>query len=51
MKENTKLKKEIEILKSIVENFIFSFEKLQLMLNNQKVVFNKVEIDFNSSKK
>ena len=51
MQHNTKLRKVIEILKPIVQKFTFSSEKLQLMLKNQKSIFNNAEIGFNSLRK
>ena len=51
MGENEKLRKEIEILKLVAKKFNFSFQKLQLMGNSKKAVFNKAKTDFNSSRK
>ena len=50
LQENQILKKELEKLKPIIENFIFSFEKLQIILSNQKVIFKKTRLGFNPHK-
>ena len=44
--EKDTLQKEISKLKPIVDKFILSSEKLQLMLNNQKGVFDKAGLGF-----
>ena len=51
LKENTNLRKKIENLKSTLKKFIIGSQKLQAILNNQKIMFDKVEIDYNSLKK
>ena len=51
MDKNIKCRKEIEILKSIAEKFIISYEKLQLMLKSQKSIFYKTKINLNFFKK
>ena len=51
MEENSKLRKEIEILKPIAKNITFSFEKLQSMMKNQKYIFNKAKTSFNFLRK
>ena len=51
MEENTKLREEIKTLKPILEKFTIDSQKLQLILNNQKVIFDKVGIDFNPLRK
>ena len=51
VKENEKFKKEIKVLKPMIDKFIFSSQKLQMILNNQKAIFNKTRISFNFLKK
>ena len=51
MEEIAKLRKEIEILKHVVEKFTIGSQKLQLILNNQKIIFDKTGIGFNPSRK
>ena len=41
-KENQNLKIEVNKLKSIIDKFTLSSNKLQMILENQKVVYNKV---------
>ena len=51
LKENTKLRKEIKILKPIVDKFTLSSQKLQIILNDQKTIFDKIGIDFSTLQK
>ena len=51
MKKNAKLREEINILKPMLEKFNIGSQKLQLILNNQKVIFDKARITFNPSRK
>lgn len=51
LEENKFLKKEVEKLKPIVKRFTLSFEKLNILLNNQKLVYNKISLGFNFLKK
>ena len=51
MEENIKLRKEIEVLKLMVDKFIFDSQKLQLILNNQNIILNKARISFNPLRK
>ncbi|WP_374695564.1 hypothetical protein ACEW7V_00720 [Areca yellow leaf disease phytoplasma] len=39
--ENAKHKNELEKLKPFVDKFTYSLEKLNLLLNNQRAIFNK----------
>ena len=48
---NAKLKKDIETLKSMLERFTISLQKLQLIVNNQKIIFDKARIGYNSLRK
>ena len=51
IEENAKVKKEIEILKSTAEKYIFSFENIQLMMKSQKSIFHNAKISLNSLRK
>ena len=44
--EKTKIKKELEKYKSIVEKFTFSSERLNMLLKDQQVVFNHVDLGY-----
>ena len=47
-KENQEPKKKIDEYKLIVEKFTFSFVKLQMILNNQRAIFNNARFGFKS---
>ena len=51
LQENPTLKKEIVNMKPIVKKFTLSAEKLQMILSNQRVIFNIPCLDYNSFKK
>ena len=44
--EHSKLKKKIKKYKSIVEKFTFNFEKLNMLLKDQRAIFNRVELGY-----
>ena len=46
LKKNQDLKKEVEKYKPIVKNFTYSSEKLQMILSNQRTIFNKTGLGF-----
>ena len=46
MSENDNIRKEFKILKPIPKKFTIDSQKFQLILNNQKAIFNKAEIDY-----
>ena len=50
-KENLFLKDELKKVKPFVEKFTYSSEKLNMLLNNQRAVFNKAGLGYNSQKK
>ena len=50
-KENQTLKKEFKKIKSFVKKFTCSSEKLEMLLNNQRDVFNKAGLGFKPQKK
>ena len=45
------LRKEAEKYKPTVENFIYGSEKLCMILNDQRTIFNKAGLDFKSQNK
>ena len=49
-KENDRLTKEVDKLKPIIDKFTLSSQKLNLMLDNQKAVFDKVGLGYNPNK-
>ena len=51
LEENAKLGKEIENLKLMLEKFTYGSQKLQIILNSQKAIFNKAGIGYNSLRK
>ena len=51
MKENLALKDELKKVKPFIEKFTYSSEKLDMLLNNQKAMFNKAGLGYNSKKK
>ena len=49
--ENCGVKEELEKYKPIVEKFTYSSEKLNMILNNQRAVFNKVGLGYKPNQK
>ena len=49
--KNHKLETELDKIKSFIEKFIFSSQKLEMILNNQQAIFDRVSIGFRSSYK
>ena len=49
--EHSKVKKELEKYKLIVDKFTFSSERLDMLLNNQRAVFNRAGIGYNPTNK
>ena len=50
-KENLVLKEELRKIKSFMEKFTYSSEKLEILLNNQRAIFNKTGLGYKSQKK
>ena len=50
LQENKKYNDELEKLKPFVEKFTYSSEKLNMLLNNQRAIFNKAGLGFKSQK-
>ena len=48
--DNDRLSKEVDKLKPIVDKFTMSSQKLNLILDNQKVVFDKARLGYNPNK-
>ena len=51
LKKNLNLKNEIVKLKLIVEKFTLSSNKLHMILDNQKIIYDKVGLGYNPLKK
>ena len=49
-RENDKFTMEVDKLKPIIDKFTLSSQKLNLMLDNQKVVFDKARLGYNPNK-
>ena len=49
-KENDRLNKEVDKLKPIVDKFTLRTQKLNLILDNQKIVFDKAGLGYNPNK-
>ena len=49
--EHTKVKKELENNKSIIDNFTYNFERLDMLLKNQWAIFNHVSLGYKRSNK
>ena len=47
-KENLALKNELKNVKPFVEKFTYSSEKLDMLLNNQRAIFNKAGLEYKS---
>ena len=50
-KENQTLKEELKKVKPFVDKFTYSSEKLEMLLNNQRTVFNKAGLGYETQKK
>ena len=46
LSKHSELKKKLEKYKSIVENFIFSLERLNMLLKDQRAVFNHAGLGY-----
>ena len=44
--EHAEMKKELEKYKSIVENFTFSYKKLNMLLKDQRAIFNRIDLGY-----
>ena len=51
LKERDALKKELEKVKPFVEKFIYSSEKLNMLLNNQRAIFNRAGLGYKSKQR
>ena len=49
--EHSKVKKELEKYKLIVDKFTYSFERLDMLLKNQRTVFNRTGLGYKPSNK
>ena len=51
LQENQSLKEELEKVKPFIDKFTYSSEKLDLLLNNQRTVFDKAGLGFKTQRK
>ena len=51
IKENQDLKEEVIKLKPIVDRFTLNLNKLQMIIDSQRAVYDKIRLDYNTLRK